>query len=138
MIYESKFMRRMRLEGSTDKTDKKNSVSFVSDSPRGDSENKLIEKKERSNLESSQNQVALSTSPSMVAGLDVQPVWRTILGQWLEQCQPSDEWLIPEEWKGEEQRWQKIADARIRRRNPEFRVWRNVDGFLVCKLWLYD
>ena len=138
MIYESKFMRRMRLEGSTDKTDKKNSVSFVSDSPRGDSENKLIEKKERSNLESSQNQVALSTSPSMDAGIDVPPVWRTILGQWLEQCQPGDEWLIPEEWKGEEQRWQKIADARIRRRNPKFRVWGNVDGFLVCKLWLYD
>ena len=68
-------MRRMRLEGSTDKTDKKNSVSFVSDSPRGDSENKLIEKKERSNLESSQNQVALSTSPSMDLRIDVPPVW---------------------------------------------------------------
>jgi len=138
MIYESKFMRRMRLEGSTAKTDKKNSVSFVSDSPKEDSENKLIEKIIRSNLESLQNQVPFSISPSMDDGIGVLPVWRTILGQWLEQCQPGDEWLIPEDWKGEEQRWQKIADTRIRHRDPRFRVWRNVDGFLVCKLWLYD
>ena len=47
MIYESKFMRRMRLEGSSAKTDKKNSVSFVSDSPKEDSENKLIEKEDK-------------------------------------------------------------------------------------------
>ena len=139
MIYESKFMRRIRLEGGTDKTDKNNSVSFVSDSLKANQEN--LPQTERSTTASDvpTSQAAESISGVTVTAVgNVTPVIGKALDQWLNHCQPGDDWWLSKPFQEDPQRWQQIADARIRHRNPKFRVWRNVDGFLVCKLWLYD
>jgi len=139
MIYESKFMLRIRLEGRTDETDKNNSVSFVSDSLRANQENRLQMERSTTISDLPTSQAAASISGDTAATLgSPPPVLGNTLDQWLSHCQPGDDWWLPEPFQEDAQRWQRIADARIRHRDPRFRVWRNVDGFLVCKLWLYD
>ena len=139
MIYESKFMRRIRLEGRADKTDKNNSVSFVSDSLKANQENLP-----QTEMSTTASDVPTSQAAGSISGVtvtaegNVTPVIGKALDQWLNHCQPGDDWWLSEPFQEDPQRWQQIADARIRHRNPKFRVWRNVDGFLVCKLWLYD
>jgi len=139
MIYESKFMSKIRSKERTDKTDKKNSVSFVSDSLRTNQENSLQMERSTTISDLTKSQVAESNSEDKATALGNKPlVIGKAIDQWLKHCQPGDDWWLPEPFQEDAQRWQQIADARIRRRNPKLRVWRNVDGFLVCKLWLYD
>ena len=139
MTYESDFLFRMRLEKGTDKTDKKNSVSFDSRSLRTDSESMNTTRSCDYHQFSDKTFQMKNQSQSMQDEQRIESFEEMIrLFAWLEKCQPGDDWRIPPLWENEAQRWQLIADARIRRRNQKLRIWRNVEGYLVCKLALYQ
>ena len=139
MTYESKFLLQFHLVEATDKNDKNNFVSFVSDPPGEIIKNKtpLI----NSTLIEEASPTQDSDSPSAkneITSINLAASRMLLLYKWLRHCQPGDEWLIPEKWEGEGQRWQQIADARIRRRHSMLRIWRNVEGYFVCKLWVFE
>ena len=139
MTYESKFLRQFHLVEATDKNDKNNFVSFVSDPPGEIIKNKTPLISSTSIEEASPTQASDSPSDkNEITSINLAESWMVLLYKWLRHCQPGDEWLIPEKWEGEAQRWQQIADARIRRRHPKLRIWGNVEGYFVCKLWVFD
>ena len=140
MTYESKFLRQFHLVEATDKNDKNNFVSFVSDPPGEIIKNKAPLISSTSTEEASPTQDSDPSSPKkQITSINLAASrMMLLLYKWLRHCQPGDEWLIPEKWEGEAQRWQQIADARIRRRHPKLRIWRNVEGYFVCKLWVFD
>ena len=139
MTYESKFLRQFHLMEATDKNDKNNFDSFVSDPPGEIIKNKAPLISSTSTEEASPTQDSdLSFCKKQITSINLAASRMVLLYKWLRHCQPGDEWLIPEKCEGEGQRWQQIADARIRRRHPKLRIWRNVEGYFVCKLWVFD
>ena len=139
MTYESKFLRQFHLGEATDKNDKNNFVSFVSDPPGEIIKNKTPLISSTSTEDSSPTQDSdPSSSKKQITSINLAESRMMLLYKWLRHCQPGDEWLIPEKWEGEAQRWQQIADVRIRRRHPMLRIWRNVEGYFVCKLWVFE
>ena len=59
-------------------------------------------------------------------------------GEWLETCLPGDEWVMTKDQIPKADAVKIIADTEIRKRNPQFRIWRQEGDLLVCKLWLYE
>ena len=51
------------------------------------------------------------------------------------QCLPGDEWQIPTDWLTETDSLRDAADLEVRKRNPNFRVWRSGKNHLACKIF---
>jgi len=54
---------------------------------------------------------------------------------WVSQCEPGEEWQMPQDWLPDSDELREAADSCVRQRHPNLRVWRTGKDRLVCKAW---
>lgn len=59
-----------------------------------------------------------------------------LLLEWVDTCQPGDEWQIPLNWLPDSDELRKAAEKVVRERNQQFRIWRTGKDKLICKVWI--
>ena len=54
---------------------------------------------------------------------------------WVGQCEPGEEWQMPQDWLPYSDELREAADFCVRQRMPNLRIWRTGKDRLVCKVW---
>ena len=53
---------------------------------------------------------------------------------WVGQCEPGEEWQMPQDWLPDSDELREAADSCVRQRQPNLRIWRTGKDRLVCKV----
>jgi hypothetical protein len=54
---------------------------------------------------------------------------------WVGNCEPGEEWQMPQDWLPDSDELREAADSCVRQRQPNLRIWRTGKDRLVCKVW---